>query len=124
MGNIIAVQQSIDLETEDCCNCGVMFAMPASMRRRLQERGGSFYCPNGHSQHYTETEVMRLREQLSAQVRMATQNLDRALRAEALAKEKDRKLCRVHNGVCPCCKRTFQNLARHMKTKHPEVTKS
>jgi hypothetical protein len=22
--------------------------------------------------------------------------------------------------VCPCCQRSFQNLSRHMKTKHPE----
>ena len=24
------------------------------------------------------------------------------------------------NGVCPCCTRTFPNLAAHMKTKHPD----
>jgi chemotaxis response regulator CheB len=27
---------------------------------------------------------------------------------------------RVANGVCPCCNRTFKQLARHMKAKHPE----
>lgn len=27
---------------------------------------------------------------------------------------------RVGAGVCPCCKRTFQQLARHMKCKHPK----
>jgi len=27
---------------------------------------------------------------------------------------------RVQHGVCPCCNRTFSNLASHMKTKHPE----
>lgn len=26
---------------------------------------------------------------------------------------------RVKNGVCPCCNRSFQNLKRHMNTKHP-----
>jgi hypothetical protein len=26
----------------------------------------------------------------------------------------------VANGVCPCCNRTFQNLARHMAGKHPD----
>jgi hypothetical protein len=25
----------------------------------------------------------------------------------------------VKHGVCPCCKRTFENLARHMKGQHP-----
>jgi hypothetical protein len=23
-------------------------------------------------------------------------------------------------GTCPCCNRTFANMGRHMKTKHPE----
>ena len=27
---------------------------------------------------------------------------------------------RIKNGVCPCCKRHFTNLERHMHTKHPE----
>jgi DNA repair exonuclease SbcCD ATPase subunit len=31
---------------------------------------------------------------------------------------------RASNGVCPCCNRTFQNLARHMHTKHPDFAKS
>lgn len=30
---------------------------------------------------------------------------------------------RIANGVCPCCKRSFCNLAAHMKTQHPEYTK-
>jgi len=28
---------------------------------------------------------------------------------------------RINGGVCTCCNRTFTNLARHMKTKHPVV---
>lgn len=27
---------------------------------------------------------------------------------------------RVKNGVCPCCNRTFENLARHMQAKHSD----
>jgi hypothetical protein len=43
---------------------------------------------------------------------------------ERIAREKvERKLKRVHRGVCPCCKRTFQNIQRHMETKHPETLK-
>jgi hypothetical protein len=29
---------------------------------------------------------------------------------------------RVGNGVCPCCNRTFEDLARHMKVKHREYS--
>ena len=32
----------------------------------------------------------------------------------------ERELQRVEHGVCPCCKRSFSALARHMATKHPE----
>lgn len=31
---------------------------------------------------------------------------------------------RVSNGVCPCCNRTFKQLARHMENKHPEYKES
>ena len=27
---------------------------------------------------------------------------------------------RIAGGACPCCNRTFQNLARHMATKHSD----
>lgn len=27
---------------------------------------------------------------------------------------------RAAHGVCPCCNRTFQQLARHMSAKHPD----
>jgi hypothetical protein len=27
---------------------------------------------------------------------------------------------KVANGSCPCCNRHFENLQRHMQTKHPE----
>jgi hypothetical protein len=27
---------------------------------------------------------------------------------------------RVGNGVCPCCSRSFTNLKRHIRSKHPD----
>lgn len=30
---------------------------------------------------------------------------------------------RAAAGVCPCCNRTFEQLGRHMTTKHPEYVK-
>lgn len=38
-------------------------------------------------------------------------------RAEKAAKTRIKN--RIARGVCPCCKRTFQNLAAHMQTQHP-----
>jgi len=45
-------------------------------------------------------------------------NHSKAIRGELTKLKK-----RVTNGVCPCCHRSFQNLRRHMATKHPNEAK-
>lgn len=115
---------TILLQEETCCDCTTHFAMDGSLRTRLLESGGTFYCPNGHGQHYTETEVMRLRKEkqrLEGRLKWAESD------AEYLKKEKTalkgqltKTRNRIANGVCPCCHRTFQQLARHMDNKHPD----
>lgn len=121
-----AIPKQIVLETTDCYKCGVEFAMPDNLLRQFQHNGGTFYCPNGHGQIFAKSEVQRLREKLDEQTRAATRMADRAASAEASEQKAQRKITRImkrtHAGVCPCCNRTFQQLARHMKTKHPDVT--
>ena len=114
-----------------CVSCGTHFAMEAALKRQKLRDYTSFYCPNGHSQVYTaEHEEVRLRRLLDAE-RAAKE------RAEDLAKRRQKELDnarltvrmtsgklralrqRVSNGVCPCCHRSFVQLARHMRTKHP-----
>lgn len=111
------IATNLQLETEECYMCAVVFAMPKSLRERFLNYGGDFYCPNGHAQHYTKTEVQRLREKLEEQTRVATNQAERAQSAENKIKRMEK---RTSAGVCTCCNRTFQQLARHMKTKHPE----
>ena len=119
-----AIPKQVVLETEECSNCGVPFAMPDYMMRRLKTSGESFYCPNGHGMHYRKTEVQRLREKLDEQTRATTRMIERARVAEVAEKkalaEMKRMAKRASAGVCPCCNRTFQQLARHMKMKHPD----
>jgi hypothetical protein len=119
-----AIPHSMTLETEDCCNCGIVFAMPEYLKKKLLTSGGTFYCPNGHPQHYTKTEVIKLREMLEKANRQNTDLAEQKIRAEQEAlrvqKELKRMKGRVHNGVCPCCNRSFENLQKHMKTKHPD----
>lgn len=121
-----------DLVTEECYRCGVLFAMPKSLRdsalKHTQKAPGetiSFYCPNGHSQSYVgENEAQKLRRQLEAQrdetarQRSLRDQADASARAYKGAATRARN--RSKNGVCPCCGRTFQQLARHMKSQHPE----
>lgn len=113
------------LTTEECCVCGVMFAMPDSLRTQRVDDKKPFYCPNGHGQNFlgkTDAERERERAERLAQ-QLASREED--LRAERMSHRatkaqltKTRK--RVGNGVCPCCNRTFANVTRHMASQHPD----
>ena len=123
---------------EECCNCGVAFAMPEALYKRC--KGDSdrwFYCPNGHRQHYTEGDIQKAKrlqreaeqklareraahDQKAARLRDQRDRAENRRRAEKAAKTRIKN--RVANGVCPCCNRTFKNLARHMASQHPDFT--
>src|SRR3972149_10640671 len=68
---------------EICCECGVAFALPLDFQVHKRNDGGSFYCPNGHSQHYTESAERKLKQKLD----QAEQKLANA-QFELLAAEK------------------------------------
>lgn len=129
----VRINHELVLVTMDCCSCAVVYAMPEYLQERAKRDGNTFYCPNGHPQSYTKSENDRLREKLDEQTRVATREAQRAANTELIAQTAEaettkikRKLKtiekRVHAGVCPCCNRTFQNLARHMATKHKDVS--
>lgn len=119
-------------EIETCCNCHVQFAMPTELQRARRRDHKWFYCPNGHQQHYVgETEEQRLTKQLERAERRAAnaeedarieradhQSAKRKLAAAKGQLTKTRK--RIAHGVCPCCNRTFQDVARHMESQHPD----
>lgn len=111
---------------EQCITCGVPFMMPKYMKRALEESENKFYCPNGHNMFYNgQSEAKKLKDQLETERKdheRWMENLNNKYLDEISAKNKlAKQLKRVHNGVCPCCNRSFANLERHMKTKHPEV---
>jgi hypothetical protein len=115
-----------------CCTCGTRFAAEAQFKRNRLDDHRPFYCPNGHSQSYVgETEAQRLAKELERERKRREQAEDLARRRGAecdqLVKTKAQTLGklraikqRVKNGVCPCCNRSFVQLARHMATKHPD----
>lgn len=105
---IIEVSSRVTLATEECYKCGVVFAVPESFQNKRRQDGSEFFCPNGHGQVYTETEVMRLRAKL-----------DQAEAAKERAEHKiERMKIRIHAGICPECHRHFDNVQRHMQSKH------
>ncbi|MEC4836842.1 hypothetical protein R2362_20105 [Mycobacteroides chelonae] len=126
------LQYTEQLYVEHCCNCGMAFAMPGEFERRRREDRKNFYCPAGHGQHYTgKTEAEKQRERADrlqrqveareADIRFEQRRLESERRAHAATKgtlTKTKK--RIANGVCPCCNRSFANVARHVAGQHPE----
>lgn len=113
-----------DLEVHCCCVCGIHFGVPFRLLQQKRQKGGTFYCPNGHQLGWNETELDRLRKQAeraraaetaARDQRDASERSNRALRG-VITRERRR----VANGVCPCCGRHFEQLQRHMETQHPD----
>lgn len=122
----------VQLELISCYKCGVEFGMTASMNRQRLDDRETFYCPNGHGQHYSgKTEAQKERER-AAQLERRLACRDEDLRAERAAHATTRHRLtatkgvltktkkRVANGVCPCCNRHFANVERHITNQHPD----
>jgi len=108
-----ALDVAVTLTEINCGECGGTYAINERYRLQREEKSGYWTCPYckcgwGYGTGTLQKEKERHAATLS--------RLNEAL-AEKNAIE--RKLKRVGNGVCPHCNRHFQNLARHMKCKHP-----
>lgn len=112
------------IEPETCASCGIIFGLGAVFMQKRRNDHKGFYCPNGHSLSYSqESEAERLRRQLKSAEGRATSWRDQAETAEARRRgekaAKTRLKNRIANGVCPCCHRSFTELAQHMAGQHP-----
>ena len=119
------------LAVEICASCGMAFGMPTDVQHRRRDDHALFYCPDGHQQQYTglsdrekaERDLVRERaahDQTRASRDYALAERDsQCRRVSALSGVIARTKNRIAVGVCPCCKRTFKQLASHMADKHP-----
>lgn len=113
---------------EDCCDCFMPFALTEEFKKRRIKDKAWFYCPNGHPQHYvgkTDEQLLYEEKQRTASAledariaRAEAQRLEEQLHMSR--REGQRQAQRSKGGACPCCNRTFVQLARHMKTQHPD----
>lgn len=113
------------------CWCGINHAVPQDLRdyqQRCHNDGREvpdIYCPLGHTHVPAgEGEAARLARQLeNARNRAARLTAERD-QAEASARahkgQATRARKRAAAAVCPCCKRSFVQLRRHMEAKHPD----
>ena len=129
------VNSAADLCSIVCGRCGGIYAIAETYRQQKYQKGGYWNCPYCQcSWGFGTSEIDRLKAQLSAKEREVEQERKRKewAQQEARITEHRRRALKGHltktkkrisHGVCPCCNRSFENLRRHMTTKHPAYIK-
>ena len=113
-----------------CGACGCLFGLSRFLYDARRADKGTFYCSNGHPRGYLESEADKLRRERDRLTQRLAEKDDEIKRQRDLREGTERQLSatrgvltriknRVGHGVCPCCNRSFGDLTRHMKTKHP-----
>ncbi|MCG3134236.1 MAG: hypothetical protein HMLKMBBP_01528 [Planctomycetes bacterium] len=124
---------SVELTVINCGRCGGTYAINERRRAQCQEEGNGWACPYCECKwgYYGTNENARLKKELERErkrkewaeqeaLRQREQRIAAEHRERAQKAAKTRIKNRVGHGVCPCCTRTFDNLARHMASKHPD----
>ena len=116
------------------CKCDVW--LPEALYEAAKASSSiSFYCAYGHSMVFREgeTEADRLRRERDRLTQRIAEKDDEIRRQRDMREAAERQLSatrgvvtriknRVSKGMCPCCRRSFSNLARHMAGEHPTFT--
>lgn len=119
----MATITTTELENVECW-CGAPMALPKNLLRNARENGHVLHCPaTGHTFGW-DGEIDRLRKKLKQEQARAVALDDQLLASERSRKELHTQLTKIRKraqgGVCPCCNRSFVQLARHMANKHPD----
>lgn len=122
------ITKEVQLVTIACGECGGVYAILEKYRSTKHANGGGWTCPYCKCSwgFFGKTPAEKAQEELTRerarhdQTRADRDHAEACRRAEKAAKTKLKK--RIAAGVCPCCKRTFQDLARHMAGQHPEFS--
>jgi ssDNA-binding Zn-finger/Zn-ribbon topoisomerase 1 len=123
-----------DLSVMTCPSCGITYAIPQTLKENAYKKGNyqiMWHCPNGHELGYGQGETERQRKRADEAEARAKRAQQRAEAERDLREHTERQLSaqrgattrakkRHAAGVCPCCKRSFVQLKRHMETKHPD----
>lgn len=112
----------------ECWVCGVPFGLSQAFKDSIQNHDGAFYCPRGCKLGFGKSRLTVLAEEKAASERRLQAELNSANHARLVAeKERDsavrakRKVeRRIAHGVCPCCNKTFSDIANHMLTEHKD----
>jgi len=124
------------IDAGKCWKCKCQIWVPDELYHAAKASSAiSIFCGYGHSGVFRDgpTEVDKLRQERDRLAQQIAYKDDRikqlredaeaaGSRAAAARGQVTKIKNRVGHGVCPCCNRTFSDLARHMGTKHPTFT--
>lgn len=119
-----------------CWKCRCEMALPEELYNAAKRSSEiKIFCSYGHPGVLKEgeTEADKLRRERDRLAQRVAEKDDEIARQRSLREAAERQLSatkgivtriknRVSRGVCPCCNRSFTNLARHMAGKHPGYT--
>jgi hypothetical protein len=123
------------MEVIHCAECAITFAIPSRFDKDRRNDHEKFYCPAGHVNIYKgESEAEKMRRERDVYAQRVAQRDDEIKKQRNMREAAERKAAaargqvtkikrRVGNGVCPCCNRTFSNLATHMLMMHSDYSK-
>lgn len=121
---------SVQLIEINCGECGGVYAVNERFHTHKREKGGFWtcpYCKTGWGFDPNGSELAKAKRQVEEERKRKEDALARAnaaiQRADKAEQSLHRHKTRASNGVCPCCQRTFKQLARHMAAKHPDYAK-
>lgn len=117
----------------NCYRCHAPLYLPRELYEAAKRSPAiSFFCAYGHEAHYPagETEADKLRRERDRLAQRIAERDDEIKRQREMREQTERQLAatrgvvtriknRVGHGVCPCCNRSFTNVARHMASEHP-----
>ena len=123
------------LEQMKCPICCVTYGLEEEFHKyrirggKLNGEKANWFCPNGHSLIFTETEADTMRRERDLLKQRIAQKDDEINRLDRLREDAEKSLAkakaqaakqriRAHAGLCSCCNRHFSNLERHMASKH------
>lgn len=122
-------QQATDtLYVFNCSACGVLMGVPTQWDQARRQDLRSIFCPNGHTMSYRESpkdvtirQLTASRDYHRSDAARERQQAESAKRSAAAARGVVTRIKkRIAKGVCPCCKRYFADVHRHIQGQHPE----
>lgn len=93
---------TLKMVTVTCCSCDEVFQMTESRNRALRTTGDVFTCPNGHRQHYTDSELSMLKKQISQleeRLKNMTASKEYWYESHGRAMNDNRRMERRYNGL-------------------------